>query len=300
MTQNTFMHRGNFDLLHHHNSMLFVHQRSMSKPETFKLHINQYFEIYIYISGDVEYIVDDQYYTLARGDIIAISPYRVHKAVLKEPCMYERFYILIPADSFDKFVINPLAPIQQFALTDGILIRPSEANRSRLLHILHSISNCVKAGSDGNQIMSYGLFLEFLAVLGQSIPTTDIAASGQFTGTLPPLLSNILIYIEDHLTEVDSIEELARHFHLSLPYFSTYFKSNMGITPKSYIQTKKISLAKKLLDQGNHITDTCYELGYNDCSYFIKIFKQNTGLTPYQYQKQSNLERMTANSKNLM
>lgn len=70
----------------------FCYSKSSESPKDHVLHINQFYEIYIYIRGDTDYIVRDSYFPLKYGDIIIVNPYEVHKAVLKSDDLYERFY----------------------------------------------------------------------------------------------------------------------------------------------------------------------------------------------------------------
>ena len=91
-------------------------------------------------------------------------------------------------------------------------------------------------------------------------------------------------YIDQNAAKIESVEELARRFGLSMPYLSSTFKSKIGTPIKSYIQAKKIAYAKELLDNDYSVTDACYECGFNDCSYFIKVFKRHIGVTPYRYK----------------
>ena len=45
------------------------------------LHLNNHLELYVYVSGKHQYIVDNRLYDLRRGDIVIIGPRQVHKAL---------------------------------------------------------------------------------------------------------------------------------------------------------------------------------------------------------------------------
>jgi AraC-like DNA-binding protein len=48
---------------------------------------------------------------------------------------------------------------------------------------------------------------------------------------------------------------------------------------------ERIKMAKQLLsDQKMYIKTVSYEVGFDDCNYFIRIFKHYEGITPKQYQ----------------
>lgn len=258
----------------------FAYTKNVEAPENHKLHINKFLEIYIYVKGDADYIVGDSYFTLKQGDIVLINQYETHKAVLKKQCFYERFYILVPTDSFDDFYYNPFMKI------DKKLVSLAASEREHALSILYEIADTLK-NDEGEQgsFKAYALFLEFLSLISYSFSKDDKTAKGQERPSrLPKYISEILKYIDQNASKIESVEELARQFGLSMPYLSATFKAKIGTPIKSYIQAKKIACAKELLDNDYSVTDACYESGFNDCSYFIKVFKRHIGVTPYRYK----------------
>jgi AraC-like DNA-binding protein len=66
---------------------------------------------------------------------------------------------------------------------------------------------------------------------------------------------------------------------------SAVFRKHIGVPLVSYLQARKIALAKQLLEEGRSVTYACYESGFSDCSYFIMRFHKKFGMTPYKYQR---------------
>ncbi|SCP94824.1 Helix-turn-helix domain-containing protein [Anaerobium acetethylicum] len=65
--------------------------------------------------------------------------------------------------------------------------------------------------------------------------------------------------------------------------FSQQFKLITDQTPKEYMTRLRLMKAKQFL-KNLSVTDTAYELGYDNISHFIRLFKQEYGMTPKQYQ----------------
>jgi len=66
------------------------------------------------------------------------------------------------------------------------------------------------------------------------------------------------------------------------------FKEQMGITIIDYVTSVRIERAKHLLlatDQS--CTEICFEVGYNNQSYFTRTFKALVGMTPRQFKNQN-------------
>ncbi|MCM3748690.1 AraC family transcriptional regulator [Paenibacillus pasadenensis] len=98
-------------------------------------------------------------------------------------------------------------------------------------------------------------------------------------------LSSVLRYIEEHLSENTTVEELAKQVFLHPNYFITYFRSLTGLTPIQYVNQRKIEHARELLDRGGiSVQDAAQAVGFNN-PYFSRLFKQQIGLTPRRYRQ---------------
>lgn len=102
----------------------------------------------------------------------------------------------------------------------------------------------------------------------------------------PQMFSNIINYINDHITEQLSIPHLASLVHLTPNYFTAIFKKTYGMPPVKYITQKKMELAQIFLFEGKmNITQISDYLGYDSPLYFSALFKKYLGLSPLQYRQ---------------
>ncbi|WJH34697.1 helix-turn-helix domain-containing protein [Paenibacillus sp. CC-CFT747] len=93
-------------------------------------------------------------------------------------------------------------------------------------------------------------------------------------------------YIESHLAQEASLEEVAEMLGLNSSYFSQLFKQSTGETFVQYRIRRRMEKAKKLLQLPHYrITDITYEVGYSDHPHFTKTFKKYTGLSPSDYRQ---------------
>ena len=92
-------------------------------------------------------------------------------------------------------------------------------------------------------------------------------------------------YIDAHLDETMTIENLADVAGLSAFHFARMFHQSFGMTPHNYLKEKKIDLAKSLLsDPDIPLIDIAVASGYCSPSHFSRQFKSVTRLTPSQYR----------------
>ena len=94
-------------------------------------------------------------------------------------------------------------------------------------------------------------------------------------------LHYILHFIQEHLTQKISTDNLCKKAYMSRNEFFRWFREQFGITPVDYINKERIKLAKQLLAQKNStITEVSYQCGFADVNYFVRLFKKTEGVTP--------------------
>ncbi|XQQ05745.1 MAG: AraC family transcriptional regulator [Leptolyngbya sp. IPPAS B-1204] len=106
-------------------------------------------------------------------------------------------------------------------------------------------------------------------------------------GLAPHRLNAVLEYIQDHLHQELSLDEIATQIGMSRCYFATQFKQAMGITPHQYVSQQRVEKAKQYLRLHKlSITDVALECGFANQSHLTKVFKKQTGTTPKAYREQ--------------
>ncbi|GIO96975.1 hypothetical protein J14TS5_20610 [Paenibacillus lautus] len=113
------------------------------------------------------------------------------------------------------------------------------------------------------------------------------------------IVQRAIDYIEDHLTESLTLEEIAGVAAMSLPNLYRLFHSLTGHPIKEYIRKRRINGAAICLrDTDLPTIDIGYRCGFESYQAFIKTFKRLTGLTPGQYRRSQlvySFERMNLN-----
>lgn len=96
---------------------------------------------------------------------------------------------------------------------------------------------------------------------------------------------NMKATVQAHLFSNLSVAELATLSGLSLSSFKREFQKLFNDTPASYIKTKRIAEAQKLLQLSSlSVSEICYQLGFSDVSNFTKIFKAHVGFSPMVFR----------------
>ncbi len=95
-------------------------------------------------------------------------------------------------------------------------------------------------------------------------------------------------YIERHYATNISLCDLSSFTGFSKYHFIRMFTREKGISPYRYIESIKMTEAKKLLKAGEDLLDITYQLGFSSQSHFTNFFKKYARVTPKQYSKQYN------------
>jgi len=92
-------------------------------------------------------------------------------------------------------------------------------------------------------------------------------------------------YIDANYNKHVTLADIAKASHLSVSRLAHVFKEQMGITIIDYLTSVRIERAKQLLLATNQsCTEICFEVGYNNQSYFTRTFKNFVGMTPRQFR----------------
>ena len=93
-------------------------------------------------------------------------------------------------------------------------------------------------------------------------------------------------YIQHHLSEPISTEEMAKQFYLTRTHFSSKFKAETGMTLTDFILSEKTEEAKRLLRYSDKsVAAIGTYLGFSSHGHFTKVFKKYTSLTPNEYRE---------------
>lgn len=235
------------------------------------LHTHNEFELYINLSGDVSFLVENNLYDLSRGDVIIARPGEYHHCVYKSDAPHKFFWIL--------FDCNKNREILDF-LQDGFCrnyISPQDDLREELLELCYTLHNGVL--TDEEKIYA---FFRIFAILKQS--KNNVSEKSLLSHELHKIIDYIGIHIHEEIT----VNGIAKALYISQSTLERRFKEALNTTPSEYIKKKKLMLAAELLREGKSVLVAGTSVGYNDNSYFIELFKRYYKVTPYQYKKNYN------------
>lgn len=119
-----------------------------------------------------------------------------------------------------------------------------------------------------------------------------LESGGENTQTdsyLVQTVAEIRTYMENHLDDKLTIDDLSRQFHISPTAFKCNFRRLYGQPVHRWLQSQRMKRAAELLCTTNAtILQIAQSVGYEGVSQFNVAFKRQFGMTPMQYRKKSN------------
>lgn len=101
------------------------------------------------------------------------------------------------------------------------------------------------------------------------------------------LVMEICRYIDSHIEDVLSMDDLARKFLISKTQMFNIFKDVLKISVGNYIlETRMIKAKDDLINTSYSIEIISQRVGYSSIASFSRVFKARVGLSPLQYRKQ--------------
>lgn len=268
-----------------HKDFLYLHRTTNFNMGTF-YHRHEAYELYLFLRGNVNFYIENSCYRLEPGDLLVINPEEMHRSFSLDETEYERITINLQKSYLHR-ISTPATHLS--ACFDyrpkgkGNIVHLEEAQLKQLLKFTSDLEEALDSDAYGTDIQANCCIAQILLL------TNTVFQNASFipTDIMPELVRKTMDYIETHLAQDITLEQLADTFHLNSTYISRRFKKHTGLTLRSYIVDRRIALAKSYLCEGLSITEACYQSGFSDYANFIRTFTKTVGISPGRFAKKN-------------
>ena len=242
------------------------------------MHIHIHYEIYFFVSGSVNYMVENSEYALKPGSILLMRPMEYHMAKILAPEKYERYCVIFSEDMLD--FIDPqrklLAPFLSRPLGKENIFSSSEFPGNEPIEFFKAMD--IKDSSP--PIKRTAVLANLYALLWEVSKVYENKEIDKQSKTAYSLTDKILRYMNRHLFEDISIESISEHFYISTSYLHRLIKNAVGTSAWNYILIKRLSAAQGEIQNGSTAIEACRKCGFKDYSAFYRAYMKRYGVAP--------------------
>jgi len=246
-------------------------------------------EIFYIERGRVEWWVEKETYVLPAGWVYLNRPGELHGSLGAglQPCGYLWLNLVVPKAGLPGMPRRQSRGLQKAIATFRRRTFPgSDALKSCFLHLVA----CHRTRTSHAEIEARAhLHLLLVHLL------RDYQRAGQ---SQPPVagpsfaIRKVLKTIEQDLSRIHSVEELAAVARLGATRFADRFFQEVGFTPAAYLRRRRIERAKLLLREGKKsLTEIAFEVGFSSSQHFATAFKQVEGVPPSGFRNSTGAPR---------
>ena len=253
----------------------YFHHTRTHRPEpgddTFRSHSHNMYEIYYFIQGSADFVVEGHIHELVHGSMILTECGQAHNILIR----------------------NPEKPYERMALLFSPRLLP--AGFAPLLQAIHGGSTGILFGESDRQWMEDcfsllqtpslpGVALEsrLQAVIGVMLAkAAEKMALGQENAPeRDDLVSRIIQFIDGHLQQEWQLSDLEKALYRDKIYLNRRFRAVMGCGIWEYTMRKRVFAAQRQLRQSRSISAAFSASGFQDYSSFYRRYRKYIGVSP--------------------
>jgi len=263
-------------------------QDALRQEGTRKSHRHALYEVYRFVSGDVEYFIENRMHELLPGHLFVIRSDEFHNLSAKSSALYEKVAVRFPrelAKELSAFGTDLLACFDNRPRGVDNKVVPDARASHEIDGILSRMEALFTDAGESSLALRAACLTELLVRINRAHQATDRDMTRK--PAVFDKLSPVLSYIDEHLEGDLSLKTISRQFFLSVSVLCMLFRETTGVGMHEYITFRRVSKARELLLRGASVGEAGISCGFNDYANFIRTFRKVTGMPPGQYRNQA-------------
>lgn len=242
-------------------------------------HYHEFCKILILLSGAGSYFVEGNRYAVKAGDVILVGSQCVHRPEFEAGIPYERVILYVSPEFLDKQSTQDGDLRECFSAKQGHVFRPNDEQRKLIQEEIRNLENVLKEDRFGRSILGNSILLRIMVEIVRGLQNDKENMPKPLMPTSGRILE-IVRYLDQHLTEDVTVDELSEKFYLSRFHLMRRFKEETGSTIHAYISERKLLKAREMISQGMTTTEACFNCGFQSYAAFARAYGKFFGTTP--------------------
>ena len=261
------------------NYFTFKHvmeEKPENSPDLAREHFHTSYEFLYFLKGSGNFIIQHNSHKLKPHILLVIRPGIYHNLLLNPGSEYERIVL-----RFHEMDI-PFDLREKVKQAGGVYNIRGTRLSEELLHF----SDLYKE-LPGDVLMpvfksQLNIIIAYLCQCSELEINADYQDADVF---------KIITYISENLTEIQSMDQICEHLHMSKSLLQKRFYDYMKSPVMSYVRTQKCMLAESLLQKGAAATSVYLQCGFNDYSTFYRSYRKIFKHSPTEQNRRVYIEQ---------
>ena len=242
---------------------------------------NCIFQYTISGSGILEY--DQKIYRLREGQAFLISIPGKSRYYLPSDASWEFMFITFKGQYARDVWSNIIAskrPVIKCSLSDPFMACLISHYKETCSRLNDAPTGRIGENTFDNSALGYQFIMELQKML------FAISFNNESVSDAPTFLDAAIQYMNDHLSDQISLEDIATHSHMTKYHFDRMFLKRIGLSPWDYFTKLRIEhAAHLLLTTEKTVAEIAPECGYQNVNYFHKVFRKYVGVSALTFRK---------------
>lgn len=237
-------------------------------------HLHKEIEIIYVRKGTASAYTDKKSYELKEGDLFIALPNQIHYYETRES---GEFAVII----FLPKIIYGFGDVLSKSVSDINVVKsvPEDGIRDALEHLW-------KVSGDYTELAVNGYINVIMSLV---FPKLQLRPSG---GSENTALNNLIYYCTQNFRENITLDDAAKHLHLSKYYISHLINKELKTGFSEYINSLRVSEACVLLRETDEkIADISEDVGFGTIRSFNRAFKRMLEMSPLEYREKNSMLR---------
>ena len=239
-------------------------------PTDFPPHSHFYWEILYFIEGDVSYTSGEETVRLSPDTLILSPPHLLHSINVERGAVYERYNMIVKSEELAGKIMKHSRHV--YMCSGNQIIK----NTFRRFDLYASLFR-----TDSEEFHSVAKTVaEELIFLINHLNMPEISGNA----SEGDLSRRAAAYVEEHLTEIRSVNEIAEALYLSRATLFAIFKTYYKKTPHCYLTSRRLSFALQKMKEGVPAAEAAKLSGFSDYPVFYRAFRRQFGKSPRDFR----------------
>lgn len=242
------------------------------------MHCHDEIEIYYCMQGETKIIIEEKEYILTEGCLLFVSSLAMHQIIIEDETA--AVFVL---EFGSQLIGQKFNEILKKTFTK-CFIKPDEkiSYRNQLLNPIQKLYYEFTKKQEGHEYAIRGYLFELYAMIIRYIPMQEQKLKNLNNYQK---IQKVFDLIQNEYFEDVTLKQAAEYIGYHPTAFCRYFKEITGTTFHDYLNSYRINIAMRLLEQKVHsVNEIAVMIGIPDSKNFTRVFKKIVGMTPTEYK----------------